>query len=608
MIARMKKVWLVLLEKEKAGALRELRDLGVVHVECVRPSGGRFERLARTRDEVAAALNIIPAEKRLAPGRLSIDEALALARRILAGEERVREIQDAGAALQREIDRAAAWGEFDPAAIEGLRASGTDIRLFEADPKKRATAPAGTDIVVLSADRRRLLAAAVGRRGEPVPPMPPAFVEFVPPLLSAAAMREKIAAGEAEIAEIGKKRVAAGRERDSLQRALEILEQDLSFETVRESFIGEGPVCHVKGYVPAADLGALSVRAKDHGWAFAAADPEPGDQVPTKVENGRFVRMIEPVFEFLGTVPGYHEFEISFWFLVFFALFFAMIFGDAGYGLLMMGAGLAAALKARRKSRTVPDGVRLLLFLSGALILWGAATGNWFSIPFASLPPALRAIAVKPICIANPDAKANIQVFCFLVGVVQLSLARIKNIRRLFPNLQFLAHLGSLAMIIGMLFFVLNLVVDAKRFPLPAYAVGLVVGGFAANLLFGAYQGNLLKSLLGGLQNFIPLFLGTVGVFADIVSYIRLWAVGLAGSSLGSVINGMGGGLIKPALTIIAGVLLLTFGHALNIALSVLSVVVHGIRLNMLEFSNHLGMEWSGIKYDPFRVTAKSER
>ena len=87
MIARMKKVWLVLLEKEKAGALRELRDLGVVHVECVRPSGGRFERLARTRDEVAAALNIIPAEKRLAPGRLSIDEALALARRILAGED-----------------------------------------------------------------------------------------------------------------------------------------------------------------------------------------------------------------------------------------------------------------------------------------------------------------------------------------------------------------------------------------------------------------------------------------------------------------------------------------------------------------------------------------
>ena len=66
--------------------------------------------------------------------------------------------------------------------------------------------------------------------------------------------------------------------------------------------------------------------------------------------------------------------------------------------------------------------------------------------------------------------------------------------------------------------------------------------------------------------------------------------------------------MIKPALTIIAGVLLLTFGHALNIALSVLSVVVHGIRLNMLEFSNHLGMEWSGIKYDPFRVTAKSER
>jgi V/A-type H+-transporting ATPase subunit I len=284
-----------------------------------------------------------------------------------------------------------------------------------------------------------------------------------------------------------------------------------------------------------------------------------------------------------------------------------MIFGDGGYGLLMMGAGLFAAFKAKRKGRAVPDGVRLLLFFSGALVLWGTVTGSWFAIPFASLPSFLQALALKPISSGNPEAGKNIQVLCFLIGVVQLSLARIKNIRRLFPNLRFLAHLGSLALIFGMLFFVLNLVVDAKRFPLPSYAVGLVAGGFVLNLLFGAYNGNILKSLLGGLQNFIPLFLGTVGVFADIVSYIRLWAVGLAGASLGAVINDMGGGMIKPAFIAAAGILIILFGHTLNLILSVLSVIVHGVRLNMLEFSTHLGMEWSGIKYDPFRVMSKSE-
>jgi V/A-type H+-transporting ATPase subunit I len=607
MIAPMKKVWLVLLEKEKAGALRELRDLGVVHVECARPAGGEIDRLARTREEISAALNIIPKVKNPPPGGLTEAEAIALARSVLADEERVKEIQDEIAAFAKEIDRSAAWGDFDPAAITALRAAGVDIRLFEVDADKIGTAPVEAELIIPARRKRRLLVAAV-RRGAPAPAFPPAFVEFVPPLHSVADMRGRIKTMIAEIAGLKENQAAASRETVSFRAALDAVEQDLRFETVRESFTREGPVCHVRGFVPVSDLSALVDFAKSRGWAVAADDPSAGDLVPTKVQNNRFVRMIEPVFEFLGTVPGYHEFEISFWFLVFLALFFAIIFGDGGYGLLMLGAGLFAAVKAKRKGRTVPDGVRLLLFFSGALVLWGAATGSWFSIPFASLPPFLQAIAIKPISAGNPEAGKNIQIFCFLVGVVQLSLARIKNIRRLFPNLRFLSHLGSLAMIIGMFFFVLYFVVDAKRFPAPPFALWLVVGGFAANLLFGSYNGNILKSLLGGLQNFIPIFLGTVGVFADIVSYIRLWAVGLAGSSLGSVINGMGGGMVKPALTAVLGVLLIVFGHTLNLTLSVLSVIVHGIRLNMLEFGNHLGMEWSGIKYDPFRVTVKSEQ
>ncbi len=607
MIVPMKKVWLVLLEREKAGALRALRDLGLVHIECARPLGFAYKRLTRTREEISAALNIIPAVKNPPPGRLGEEEAVALARRILADEDRLKELQDENAALQREIDRASAWGEFDPAAIAALRVGGVNVRLFEVETKNIGTAPEGIELVILSRGKRRLLAAAVGRAA-PIPEMPRAFVEFVPPHLSVAAMRAGIEARAAEIEVLIKRREEAARETASLRSALSAVEQDLRFETVQESFDREGPVCYVKGFVPAADYDALAAFVHSEGWGLSVDDPSGEDLVPTKVQNNRFVRMIDPVFEFLGTVPGYREFEISFWFLIFFALFFAMILNDGGYGLVILGAGLFAALAARRKGKPVPDGVRLMIFLSGALVVWGAATASWFSIPVASLPPVLRAISVPPISNANPNASENIQVFCFLVGVVQISLARIKNIRRLFPNLRFLGQVGSLAMIFGMLFFVLNLVVDAKRFPAPPFAVWLVAGGFAANLLFGAYEGNILRSLLGGLQNIIPIFLGTVGVFADIVSYIRLWAVGLAGSSLGAIINDMGGGMFKAVAMIVFGVLLLAFGHLLNLVLCVLSVVVHGIRLNMLEFGNHLGMEWSGIKYDPFRVTVKSER
>ncbi|MBN1938506.1 MAG: hypothetical protein JW843_02900, partial [Candidatus Aminicenantes bacterium] len=521
MIAPMKKVWLVLLERERAEALKALRDLGVVHVETARPTGVACDRLARTRDAISAALNIIPPVKKPPAARLSTGKALALVEEILGGEDRVKILQEEAASLQRDIDRSVPWGDFDPSAFEALFSKGVDVRLFEAEESGLEEAPGNVEIVILARRRKRVRLAAISRSG-PVPDMPREFVEFVPPPLSVRAMREKIAAGEREIGAIRERRAEMAAETASLQKALEAVEQDLRFETVQGSFSPAGPVCHVTGYVPAADMEALAAAAKGRGWAFAADEPSIDDPVPTKVVNNRFVRMIDPVFEFLGTVPGYREFEISFWFLAFFVLFFAMIFNDGGYGMLLLVAALLLALKSRRKDGAVPDGIRLMILLSGGLVVWGALTGSWFAIPYDSLPPVLKAVSFWPLVGANPQSTANVQVLCFLIGVVQLSIARLKNIKRLFPNLQFIAQAGSLALIVGMLFFVLNLVVDAKRFPLPPYAVWLVAAGFAANLLFGAYNGNVLKSFLGGLQNFIPIFLGTVGAFADIVSYIRL--------------------------------------------------------------------------------------
>jgi V/A-type H+-transporting ATPase subunit I len=131
----------------------------------------------------------------------------------------------------------------------------------------------------------------------------------------------------------------------------------------------------------------------------------------------------------------------------------------------------------------------------------------------------------------------------------------------------------------------------------------LIGGGFLAVLSFGAWNGKFFSSLLEGVKGIIPTFLGTVSVFADIVSYIRLWAVSLAGVAISQTVNGMVANLVgDPAGRIIAFVVglvaalgLILAGHGL------LSVLVHGVRLNMLEFSSHLGMEWSGYAYDPLR-------
>ena len=102
------------------------------------------------------------------------------------------------------------------------------------------------------------------------------------------------------------------------------------------------------------------------------------------------------------------------------------------------------------------------------------------------------------------------------------------------------------------------------------------------------------------MKNIISVLLGVVNVFSDIVSYIRLWAVGLAGAAISGTVNQMAGPLVGHAVMFLVLVILLVFGHGLNMILNLLSVIVHGVRLNTLEFSNHLGMSWSGFKYEPF--------
>jgi V/A-type H+-transporting ATPase subunit I len=396
----------------------------------------------------------------------------------------------------------------------------------------------------------------------------------------------------------------------------ERLAQDLTMETVRSGIERQGPVVYLSGWVPTADAQRLKAVARSRAWGLLVGDPGPEDSPPTKVLRNPVVRMIAPVFQFLGTIPGYREYDISAWFLGFFSLYFAMIFGDGGYGIILLLAGIVGTVKAKASRRRLPDALRLLLLLAVCTMGWGLVTATWFAIPRESLPGFLRAAAIPAIRGDNPDSRVNIMVFCFSLGLAQLSVAHIKNILRDFPSLKFLAQLGSLSMVVGMFTVVLNLIIDPKRFPIPTWALLLIGGGFLLVFVFGNWNGNLLRTLVAALQGFIPTFLGTVGVFADIASYMRLWAVGLAGVYISQTVNGMaaglfgdpGGHILAFVVGALAGGVLILAGHSLNLIMTALSVVVHGIRLNMLEFSGHLGMEWSGYPYEPFRTTVPDKQ
>ena len=269
----------------------------------------------------------------------------------------------------------------------------------------------------------------------------------------------------------------------------------------------------------------------------------------------------------------------------------------------------------------------LLMIIGFATVAWGAVTCNWFGINPALLPEWLRMLSVPALSNATSSSgeiinaavfgtaetvqiaaktyvTQNIQILCFSLALFQLSIAHLKGIVRYIRSLKCLGELGSLVMLWGIYFVVLNMVVSSERFPLPSYCLPLVFGGFTLNFIFSSYDGSLVGGILDSCKNIVSILLGVVNVFSDIVSYIRLWAVGLAGGAISQTVNEMAGPMMGGAI-MFAAIMLLFFGHGLNMILNVLSVIVHGVRLNTLEFSNHLGMSWSGFSYNPFSATDK---
>ncbi|MDE7392841.1 MAG: ATPase, partial [Treponemataceae bacterium] len=367
--------------------------------------------------------------------------------------------------------------------------------------------------------------------------------------------------------------------------------------------------------VPVDDLATLQAAAKEANWGLAVGEPSEDEFVPTKLKNNRLVSVIYPLTDFLDVTPGYREFDISGWFLLFFCIFFAMIFGDACYGALITIAGLVALAKSKKGGRSL--GV-LVTLLGLCTMGWGVVTCSWFGIEPEKLPPLLKDISFAPFSAAksgSPDmANTNQKIFCFALALIQLSIAHLKCMVADRRSLKFFGDMGSLFMIWGMFYVVMNMVVDSVRFPLgitdhtlfvcdfplPFICLGVLGLGFVLNFVFANYEGSLGKSILESVKNIISVLLGVVNQFSDIVSYIRLWAVALAGAAISSTVNTMAGPMFGKMALFVFGAILLVFGHGLNMILNLLSVIVHGVRLNTLEFSQHLGMTWSGSKFRPF--------
>ena len=623
MIVPMKKVSLVVLEKEKKQALEKLRKLKLVHVEDLTGKGENLSKLKSTYDMMERAFFLISdikvKEKDVIQVSLTKEEAVEKASQFLELLSLKKNYEDLITGNTKEIERFSRWGDVDPADLRFLAEKGYFLFLYEIPAEYYSMIPETEKVLKVFSDKNLVRFILVSDNGNVPQDLPSQAVLVTLPSKSTRLLREENEDYKSKIKAIERQIYSFSACKTGIEKNLKILEKEIEFENIYSGMDGEEGEGRLRlswltGFVPAKELKKVEMLAKQEKWGFLSDEPGEEDAVPTKLENNKVVSLIYPVSDFLGTVPGYRDYDISGWFLLFFSLFFGMIFGDGGYGVLITLISVFAIIKNHKKNL---QPFILLLILGLTTTLWGMLTCNWFGVPPQSLPESLKPLLLKldwnwisnASSLPEDTVTQNLQIFCFTIALVQLAVAHLKGIVRNIRSLKCLGEAGSLFMLMGIYYLVLNMVVSSERFPFDLVLFGdikassimfpLIGVGFGLSFIFSNYEGSVLKSVLESLKNIISVLLGVVNVFSDIVSYIRLWAVGLAGAAIANTVNEMAGPILG-GFVIFLGILLLGFGHGLNMILNVLSVIVHGVRLNTLEFSSHLGMTWSGFKYKPF--------
>lgn len=612
MIVPMKRVSLIVQNSRKKNALRQLRKLGVVHVDEIRvPENEHLADLLKTRQQLDSArmrLQELVDKKNPVKGNASIvehDEFPDLHAHILYLMQTEQEIRERKQKMLLARDRLLVWGDFSPADIHELAQRGVALFFYRLGKKELA---ALTVPYVTLFERKRLVTIAV--IGSPLGDgIVAERLEIGDASLSA--LNSAIDADVRTLEEITRELASYTPYLGWYRRMIASVDQEIRFERIASSMQADETVAWLLGYIPVDAIDAFTDAAPKNTWGYLIDDPSEEEQPPTLLRNKRWISIIEPVFDILGTIPGYREYDISMWFLLFFTLFFAMIVGDAAYGVLF----LLVAIFLHRKTKQATNALILLYVLSIASIIWGAVTGTWFGSEAIIASSSFLQHLVIPRLASYPElfglsvetAQQAVMRFCFIVGTLQLSLACVMNIYRKIgkKDISAIANVGWLVMIDSLYFLVLMLVINE---PIQIMPVIISVGiGFVLVVLFSAQGPGIpfLKGLAGGAAGLFTTFLNSISTFSNIISYIRLFAVGMASLAISQSFNSMASGMLS-GFALPAGILVLVLGHSLNLVMALLSVIVHGVRLNLLEFSGQLGMEWTGVAYDPFRETVET--
>ncbi|MDP2927326.1 MAG: V-type ATPase 116kDa subunit family protein [Candidatus Omnitrophota bacterium] len=585
MIVAMKKVFLFLQKEHARTSLSDLASLGLLHIEHQNPPDGEeINALGEKLALVEQAILILSCVyQKIPPISLPPKDVILACHHIVDLQKRSEQLKEYAITLNGWIDQWSPWGDFDPQEISQLTQKNIFAKLYQIPREQLKSLSQRIVIKKISSEGSMDNCIVFCRENIQL-----SFRELELPKMSLAQMRQRLAEDAQIILNLKKELSEYLNYQDELLVEKKALMQQKNYFEALQGMGQAEQLVYLKGYVPVDAEEALVTEAKQRGWGIFTAVPQEDDEVPTLLRNPAWISFIKPLLNLLELIPGYRELDISPLFIVFFSLFFGMLIGDAGYGLVyfLLNFWLHKKIGHKIKDQSV---FFLFYILSFCAIIWGFLTGTFFGQAW------LLNIGIKPLIPALTDT-TFIQGLCFLIGAVHLSLAHGWRAILKAPALIALAELGWICIIWAVFLLAKNLILGD---PFPLFGNQLIILGLILVLFFTNPQKNIFKTIGSGLGT---ISLTLVNNFTDVVSYIRLFAVGLATVAIADAFNAMAAGIVKKGnlLTLIAAALVVICGHVLNIIIGPISVLIHGVRLNVLEFCGHLGVTWNGFAYKPF--------
>ena len=575
MIEKMTRYDFVLLSSDKESFLADLRELGVVDIK-------RSDKAVDgTSEQMLEQIRLAKEEIRLVEKGTDAHLEELLTR---AGEQR---------ALAASIRP---WGDFDPARIEELGALGVVTRFYCCPRKQYDPAWEQNNALQIISEDEKTLWFVVMDEGEcdlPLKEVPAPACSYSEALAGAESL-------EAEIEQYRKLLEGRKTELPALEAALKERTDELNLylaasagESAAEQYLS----CF-EGYAPQENRESILAAVQNMDVIVLDAAAAVEDNPPIKLRNNKFVSMFEMLTDMYGR-PAYDGFDPTPFISIFFMLFFAFCMGDAGYGLILIVLGLLL-----KKVKSFASFSPLVVTLGAATTVIGFLFHTFFSCDIATwawIPDAVKKIFL-PSKIMGFDGT---MVLSIIVGIVHISLAMIVKTVMATRNKGFLNSLSTWGwtllivggVVVGLFSLIGVLNATATKWIIIVLGVLSALGIFLLNNL----HRNPLLNIGSGLWE---TYNTATGLLGDVLSYLRLYALGLAGSMLGLAFNSIGMMIVgdgSSALLWIPAVLVFIVGHVLNIAMAALGAFVHPLRLNFLEFFKNSGYEASGRKYNPLK-------